>query len=191
MVEADVRIIAATNKDLSKMVKKETFREDLFYRINVVRLNLPSLRERMEDIPLLIEHFITKMNRLRGKNITHIDDEALSAILSHPFPGNIRELENIIEYAFVLCAGKKIQLKHLPGNVASQVVIFKEHHTMDDEVKSAESRVIIAALKRNNYNRSATAHDLGMHKSTLFRKIERLGLSLPKTDGRSKQNTPK
>ncbi|MCP4692830.1 MAG: AAA domain-containing protein, partial [Desulfobacterales bacterium] len=107
--KADIRIIAATNKNLSEMVEKGEFRQDLFYRIDVVRLKLPPLRERMEDVPLLVERFIEKMNRLRGKTVSGISREALETLMAHHFPGNIRELENIIEHAFVLCSTGDIE----------------------------------------------------------------------------------
>jgi len=190
-VKANVRIIAATNKSLSGMVKNGEFRQDLFYRINIVQLKLPPLRDRMEDIPFLIEHFIIKLNKVRGKSVNSVDQEVLKSIMSHNFPGNIRELENIIEHAFVLCSEGNIKLQHLPGFVYSQSLVAAEHENVDDSIKSAEIRVIMDALKRNNYNRKAAASDLGMHKSTLFRKINKLGLKLPKIDGRSehKQNS--
>jgi len=188
--KANVRIIAATNKNLSDMVAKGEFRQDLFYRINVVRLNLPPLRDRMEDIPLLIERFIKKLNRIRGKFVNSIDQEALEVIMSHNFPGNIRELENIIEHAFVLCSEGDIKLSHMPGNLSQQSVAPVGYETLNDPVKSAEIKLIMDALKRNNYNRKSAADDLGMNKATLFRKINKFGLKLPKIDGRSarKQN---
>ena len=108
----DVRIIAATNRNLAELLEQGGFRQDLFYRINIVRLQLPSLRERKEDIPLLIERFVDKMNRLRGKAVTGIDDEALGCLMRHDYPGNIRELENIIEHAFILCSQGKIGVSH-------------------------------------------------------------------------------
>ena len=113
-VKTDVRIIAATNKDLGKLVRKGIFREDLFYRIHVIRLALPNLRDRREDIPLLIEHFIAKFNRLQGKDVVGVSDEVLARLMEHDYPGNVRELENIIEHAFVLCRGALIELAHLP-----------------------------------------------------------------------------
>ncbi|MBW1898115.1 MAG: sigma 54-interacting transcriptional regulator [Deltaproteobacteria bacterium] len=188
--KANVRIIAATNRNLSDMVAKGEFRQDLFYRINVVRLNLPPLRDRMEDIPLLIERFIKKLNRIRGKFVNSIDQEALEVIMSHNFPGNIRELENIIEHAFVLCSEGDIKLSHMPGNLSQQSVAPVGYETLNDPVKSAEIKLIMDALKRNNYNRKSAADDLGMNKATLFRKINKFGLKLPKIDGRSarKQN---
>jgi PAS domain S-box-containing protein len=183
--KADIRIITATNQNLSVLVDNGAFRRDLYYRINVVRLRLPPLRERMEDIPLLVEHFIVKLNRIRGKNICGIDQEALAALMLSDFPGNIRELENIIEYAFVMCPSGEIRLEHLPGHLAMQNSSAAACDVCDNPMKSAEIKVITDALMRNQYNRKATAADLGMHKSTLFRKIQKLGIHLPKIDGRS------
>ncbi len=184
-VRADVRVIAATNKDLSGMVESGDFRQDLFYRINVVRLMLPPLRERKEDIPLLVERFISRMNRTRGRAVAGMDQEALGLLMAHNFPGNIRELENIIEHAFVLCPNGLIKPHHLPGSLIPQTFPSAGHSTLDDALKSAEASAILDALKRNNYNRQAAARDLGMHKSTFFRKIKKLGITLPEIDGRS------
>ena len=178
--------IAATNKDLSDMVNRGKFRQDLFYRINVVRLPLPALRKRKEDIPLLIEHFIEKMNMMRGKAISGVDTEALQILMCHDYPGNIRELENIIEHAFVLCNSGPIQARHLPSGYATQVLRANQQDTLTHTLNSTESIAIMNALKRNGFNRLAAARELGMHKSTLFRKIKRLGIMLPETDGRSK-----
>lgn len=188
--KVDIRIIASTNKCLSDMVSKGEFRQDLFYRINVVRLKLPALRERMEDIPILIDHFITKMNRLRGKKITGVDAETLEAFMLHDFPGNIRELENLIERAFVLCNEGVINLKHLPGSFSRKYNSPVTNKSINNAVRAAEIATIIDAIKRNNYNRKAAADDLGMHKSTLFRKIKKLNITLPELDGRYKNITP-
>jgi transcriptional regulator with PAS, ATPase and Fis domain len=185
-VHSDVRVIAATNKNLSDLVNRGKFRQDLFYRINVVRMPLPALRERKEDIPLLIEHFIEKMNMLRGKAISGVDTEALQILMCHDYPGNIRELENIIEHAFVLCNAGPIQARHLPGGFATQALQASGQDTLTHTLNSTESIAIINALKRNGYNRLAAARELGMHKSTLFRKIKRLGIVLPEKDGRSR-----
>ncbi len=186
-VKADVRVIAAANRDLSKMVKNGTFRQDLFYRINIVRLELPPLCNRKEDIPLLVEHFIKRFNLLRRKNITGISQEVLALLMSHNYPGNIRELENIIEHAFVICTGGQIETYCLPDTLMGQVPRPATHGTIDATLKSVEAQAILDALKRNNYNRLATARELGMHKSTLFRKIKTLGIDTPKIDGRTKQ----
>ncbi len=184
--KANVRIIAATNKSLPKMVETEKFRQDLFYRINVIHLKLPPLRQRMEDIPLLINHFINKLNKIRKKAVKGIDHQVVESLMSYNFPGNIRELANIIEHAFVLCTNGNIMLQHIPENFAGQSRDTVTYNRLNDPVKSAEIKMITNALKRNNFNRMDTANDLGIHKSTLFRKINKLGISLPKIDGRSK-----
>jgi len=185
-IKSDVRVIAATNRHLSDLVAKGQFRQDLYYRINVVRLSLPPLRERREDIPLLVDHFIEKMNLLRGKAITGIDDQVLKILMCHDYPGNIRELENIIEHAFVLCNAGAIGVSHLPAAIAGQHLPPMEQDSLAHTLNSTEAMAIVNALKRNRYNRLAAARDLGMHKSTLFRKIKKLGISLPNVDGRSK-----
>ncbi|MFW6106926.1 MAG: sigma 54-interacting transcriptional regulator, partial [bacterium] len=113
-VPVDVRVIAATNKNLTKLIRTGAFREDLYYRIHVVHLMLPGLDKRREDIPLLVDHLIAKFNRLRGKQIAGVSDEVLARLMEHDYPGNVRELENIIEQAFVLCRGGMIELSHLP-----------------------------------------------------------------------------
>lgn len=174
--KSDVRIIAATNKNLSELVKSTKFRQDLYYRINVIRLTLPPLRQRMEDVPLLVERFINKLNALQGKYIQGIDNKVLKSLMSHGFPGNIRELENIMEHAFVLCSEGYISLQHLPGSLALQAKFDLGHS--DDPVKEAHIKLITDALARNNYNRNAAAKDLGIHKSTLFRRIKKLGIKL-------------
>ncbi len=191
--KADVRIIAATNRDLSKMVNDEKFRQDLFYRINIMRIEIPPLRKRMEDIPILIDHFIDKLNRIRGKSISGIDPNALEILMSHKFPGNIRELENIIEHAFVLCSEGNILPRHFPKTLNRQALSLPEASCSSsmDQLKAAEIKIITDALKKNYYNRTAAAKALGMHKSTLFRKIDKLGIRLPKIDGRCRTQEEK
>jgi PAS domain S-box-containing protein len=182
---ADVRIIGATNKDLSDEMRKGNFREDLYYRVNVVRIDLPPLRKRLEDVPILVKHFIGRFNRQQEKSIEGISSEALSMLMAHHWPGNVRELENIIERTFIMCSGEKIGIEHLPEELVAQ---RRGHHPVTGiqaarEIMDAQS--IRAALERNGNNRLAAARDLGIHKSTLFRKIKRLGIILPDTDGRS------
>ncbi len=176
-VTVDVRIIAATNKNLNKLVHKGTFREDLYYRIDVVRLNLPFLRDRREDIPLLVEHFLAKFNRLQNKDVAGISPEAMALLMKHNYPGNIRELENIIEHAFVLCQASLIQVHHLPpslyGGGRPRVSAGKEGLTL----KGLEALHIADALRRHGGNRSAAAKELGINPSTLFRKIRSLDLA--------------
>jgi len=183
-VKADVRVIAATNRDLDAMVEEGTFRRDLYYRINVVRLRIPPLRERREDIPLLIDHFIGRFNRLRGRDVTGVTAEVMSTLMRHDYPGNVRELENIIEHAFVLCRTGMIGMRHLPDR-------FRLDEGEAPPVDTAslpelEGRFILEALKRNGWNREQTARELGMHKTTLWRKVKRLGIELPSKDGRNR-----
>ncbi|MBF0449217.1 MAG: sigma 54-interacting transcriptional regulator [Candidatus Magnetomorum sp.] len=185
-IHANVRIIAATNRDLSDLVKLKKFRQDLFYRINVVKIELPSLRKRKEDIPLLIDHFIKRFNRFQSKSITGICQEAMSLLLAHDYPGNIRELENIIEHAFVLCHKGDILLNHLPDDFVTDIKRpLSESSTITESIRAVEIQGLLDILKRNNYNRLATARELGIHKTTLFRKLKKLGIKLPETDGRS------
>lgn len=180
---ADVRVIAATNKDLGKLVRKGVFREDLFYRIHVIRLALPNLRDRREDIPLLIEHFIAKFNRLQGKDVVGVSDEVLARLMEHDYPGNVRELENIIEHAFVLCRGVLLEVAHLPPHFhGAAAAAFPNTATMT--LDAMERFLIADALRRNGGNRTAAAHQLGINPSTLFRKLKTLGIELPKNDGR-------
>lgn len=188
-IKANVRIIAATHKDLSQLVSVGDFRRDLYYRIHVVRLKLPPLRERKEDIALLAEQFVARMNRLRGRAVTGLSPEAMAVLMAHHYPGNIRELENIIEHAFILCPSGMLYPKHLPGSLISPASEAADaNFTADlplDDMKAAEIRVIMDALARNRFNRQAAARELGMHKSTFFRKVKRLGITLPTMDGRS------
>ena len=174
--KADVRIITATNKDLAKFVEENKFRDDLYYRINVVRLYLPPLKERSEDIPLLVDHFISKFNRVYNKNICCLSDDAMAALMSYEFGGNIRELENIIEHSFVLCHGDVIEAKHLPSTIQKDVK-GKESDIGDFRtLKQIEALLIERALRRNEGNRTATAKELGINASTLFRKLKSLNI---------------
>jgi len=191
-VKANVRIVVATNKNLEKLVKDGVFRDDLYYRVNVVKLLLPPLRKRKEDISLLSEHFIRKFNRLNDRNIQRISSEALSILMSHDFPGNIRELENIIEYASLVCKKTVSGIEHLPEYLRQQSdntktglpgALPQKEFSFDD----IEKKFIIEALRENSWNRSVTAKRIGIHTTTLWRKIKRLKLEIPDTDGRSKK----
>jgi PAS domain S-box-containing protein len=184
-IKADVRIIAATNRDLGELVKKGQFRTDLYYRINVFRLELPPLRERMEDIPLLVNHFVAKFIALKGKEISGVTPDALAILIKHDYPGNVRELENIIEHAFVLCPGGMIQADHLPDELQSRTST-PQRETLD-LLGEYEKELILNALRRNQWNRLKAAQELGIHKTTLFRKIRKLSIDLPNMDGRSKK----
>ncbi|MBN1833831.1 MAG: sigma 54-interacting transcriptional regulator [Deltaproteobacteria bacterium] len=183
-VRSNVRVLAATNRNLENLVKNGNFRQDLFYRINVIRLDLPPLRERKEDIPMLVKHFIGRFNRLRGRSVNGISQGALSLLMFHDYQGNIRELENIIEHAFVLCWEGQIEIHCLPEHLKITSRQPIAHGTMGEAVKSTEARMILDALERNKNNRLAAARELGIHKSTLFRKINMLGLDLPDRKGK-------
>jgi len=181
----DARIIAATNKDLAEQTRNGAFREDLYYRVNVVRLELPPLRRRKEDIPLLAEQFIKRFNRLQGKSLQGIAAEALSLLMAHDWPGNVRELENVIERSFIMCSEGFIGIGHLPEELTSR----GGSDGRDADARSAHELLDIqsirTALERNGYNRSAAAKELGIHKTTLFRKMKKLGIRFPEQDGRS------
>jgi PAS domain S-box-containing protein len=186
-VDADVRVIAAANRDLANLVKKGVFRQDLYYRINVVKIELPPLRKRKEDIALLVDHFIAKFNRSQGKSVSGVHPDVMTLLLAHDYPGNVRELENIIEHAFVLIQDGRIELRHLPEEFVGPRPALKDLRSLESTMKALESQAIREALERNRYNRLAAARDLGMHKSTLFRKLKALGISLPPGGGRPRR----
>ncbi|MEW6743870.1 MAG: sigma 54-interacting transcriptional regulator [Planctomycetota bacterium] len=174
---ADVRVIAATNKTLSQEVAAGRFREDLYYRINVIRLEIPPLRERRIDIPLLAEHFTERLNRLQDRRITGFSEEAMAALVRYDWPGNVRQLENAIEHAFILCRGPVVFPEHLPAEIAgppstAEIIDAPIGKTLAEY----ERQVIFAALRRNDWRRAATARELGIDKATLWRKIKRFGI---------------
>jgi PAS domain S-box-containing protein len=187
-VKTNVRVIAATNKSLAELVKDGQFRQDLYYRINVVRLELPPLRKRKEDIPLLVERFIRRFNQTQGRAVVGVSPEAIALLMAHDYPGNVRELENIIEHAFVICPDETIGARCLPESLAGKhaPVVALVGPRFDSTVKAAQAQAIVDAVERCGGNRNEAAKALGMHKSTLFRKIRALGISLP---GHNKRNT--
>jgi PAS domain S-box-containing protein len=184
--EANVRVVAATNRDLAAQVESGAFRQDLYYRITVMKLELPPLRRRREDIPLLVEHFVSVFNAVQNKRVTGVSPDVLAVLTAHDFPGNVRELQNAIEHAFVLCGEGQIELEHLPRELVPISFRPARGGKMSDTVKALEAQAIREALERNGNNRLAAARELGMHKSTLFRKAKLLGIELPKEDGRSR-----
>lgn len=174
MERANVRVVAATNKRLRDMVESGEFRTDLFYRINVITVEIPPLRDRKEDIPLLAEHFVERFNRLKGRDIPGVSPDALELLMRHDYPGNIRELENAVEHAFVMCRSGPIRRRHLPASLLPQGArTTAEPVSFDD----AERRFLLSALESHGWNRAATARDLGVHKTTLWRKMKRLGIT--------------
>jgi len=175
-VRADVRVIAATNKKLRALVEQRAFREDLFYRIHVIQIELPSLCDRREDIPLLIDYFVARFNRLKGKDIAGVADEVLARLMEHPFPGNVRELENILEHAFVLCRAGLIEMRHLPPHLRGGPAIEALRMGSGMTLSAMERLLITDALRRHHGNRNKAAKELGINPSTLFRKLRDLKL---------------
>ena len=221
-LKVNTRIIVATNRDLDRMIEDGAFRQDLYYRINVIRLELPPLRERIEDIPVLVEHFIGKFREMFGKDITSVSPAAIEVLMNYDYPGNIRELENFIEHAFLLCRGDKIIPEHLPippyasrggqrGGLKHPPPVAgggikgggpnippppptivggdkgggAKSPPSPVSIKDSETNLILECLEKNNWNRTATARELGIHRITLIRKIHKLEIELPKIDGRS------
>jgi len=185
--EADVRVIAATHRNLAAQVEAGAFRRDLYYRINVMKLELPALRQRREDIPLLIQHFIDGFNAIQNKRVTGVSADVLGVLTAHDYPGNVRELQNIIEHAFMLVRDGQIELSHLPAEIVPVAAARPEGRKLVETMNAIEARAIREAIERNGGNRLAAARELGMHKSTLFRKIRLLGIDLPEQDGRSRR----
>jgi PAS domain S-box-containing protein len=186
-VKADVRIIAATHRDLQRLVEQGRFREDLFYRLKVIRIALPDLRDRKEDIPLLVEHFIDHFNRIQGKNIRCASEEVMGVLAAHDYPGNVRELENIIEHAFVLCDSGEIELQHLPPEFCADATPRSEKEGTARSLRAVEAHHIADALRRHDGNRTAAARELGIHTTTLLRKMRAFGIEPPARDGRSRR----
>ena len=177
-INVDVRIIAATNRNLEDEVKKGTFREDLYYRLNVIHIHVPALRERKDDIPLLISKFLEEFSAENGKTIKGISPQAKSAIYNYNWPGNIRELRNCIESAVVLCGSDEIQLEDLPPAVSKagteKAIIVTANLTLDE----AKKIIKLQTLAANKNNKSKTAELLGIGRKTLHRKLEEYGIGI-------------
>jgi transcriptional regulator with PAS, ATPase and Fis domain len=183
-VHVDVRIIAATNRDLAAMVKTGEFREDLYYRINVLVIKLPALSDRRCDIPLLCDYFIARFNARYNKSIQGVSMKAENALLSYDFPGNIRELENILEHAFVFCQDSMIELSHLPQRFHE----YRNLHTISgSDFASIEKAYLESVLVETGGSKIRAAKRLGIHKATLFRKIKKLRVN-PATGQSKEQN---
>jgi len=184
--QADVRLLVATHRDLGDLVQNGEFRQDLYYRINVINLDLPALRDRRGDIPLLVERFLETFSSRRGKQVTGVTPEVLAALESLEYRGNIRELENIIEHAYVLCSGPTIELVHLPPRIHGA---GRRDSSRPRNLQELEARFLREELAMHRWDRTATAAALGMHRTTLQRKIRELKISLPETDGRHRKRT--
>ena len=176
-ISVDVRIIASTNKNLQKEVEAGKYREDLFYRLNIVEITLPPLGERVDDIPLLVQHFITKYAREMNKDVKGVDNEVMKALMAHSWKGEIRELENVIERAVIFSEGKLITMKELPGLFEQRqdgVYSFDVRRSMKEAVDEFERQYIAHVLRANQYNKEAAARALKISLSSLYRKIEEL-----------------
>ncbi|MFC1535102.1 sigma 54-interacting transcriptional regulator [Thermodesulfobacteriota bacterium] len=179
----DVRILAATNQGLEKLVGESRFREDLFYRLNVIRLELPPLKERKGDLPLLIDHFMKKLRVVRETRANRISEEAMSILLNYYYPGNIRELENIIEHALIICQDEVIAPRHLPlffqkPNTPPELPESSEMD-LSSTLQDSERHRIYEMLKRHNWNRGKTARELNINRTTLWRKIKKYHITPP------------
>ena len=171
-MRTDARVIAATNADLASEIENGRFRKDLYYRIKVVNIKIPALSERPEDIPLLVNHFIQVFKQKTRRAVQRMSPEAMNMLRKYAFPGNVRELENAIEHAFVMCHSEEIKPHHLPHNITEDHV---ESNGISP-VSSSEKKIIQEALQRNGGNKTRTARELGVHRSTLWRKIKTYGI---------------
>jgi two-component system response regulator AtoC len=180
-LKVDVRIIAATNRDLAQMMLNGEFRQDLYYRLNVIPLEVPPLRERKDDIPLLISHFLEKFNKHFNKKIDVIEDDAMKCLQNYSWQGNIRELENLIERSVVLNKTGKLTVKDFPHYVVNSEddlsFEFDADGSLIDIVDSYEKQIILRALKENNFNKLRTAEKLGIHRSTFMSKLKKFDIS--------------
>ncbi|KMY66607.1 hypothetical protein AAU61_15900 [Desulfocarbo indianensis] len=177
--KVDVRIIVACNQSLQQQVEAGLFREDLFYRLNVIRVHVPPLKERRQDIPLLIRRFIQKKNIEQGTFICRFDPAALEQLLNYDYPGNVRELENILEHACLLCEGEMIQADHLPWSLLEEVGPSGQINPHAAPSQGGERQRILAALHQTGWKRGKTARVLGMDRTTLWRHMKRLGIQTP------------
>lgn len=178
----DVRVISATNQDLKKLVTEGKFREDLYYRLNVVNISVPPLRDRQEDIPLLCRHFLERYSKEMNKPLRTLTDEALEALMHYSYPGNVRQLANFMEYASIVCTGKNIGIGDLPEDLSGPAAGGKRQEKMVDEylsvhnLKEIERQAIIATLEKNKGRRNRTAEDLGLSIHGLMNKIKEYGI---------------
>jgi two-component system NtrC family response regulator len=180
-IRSDVRVIAATNRDLEQAIQKGTFREDLYYRLNVVTISLPPLRARKEDIPLLVEHFLKKYNRENKKNVASLSKEARDLLMRYEYPGNVRELENIVERAVVLCRGDTLTTQDLPLNLReseAEAALERERGTrrLPDTLEEIERQLILKALERSGGVQTKAAEELGIGERVLRYKMKKYRL---------------
>jgi len=175
-VHVDVRVLAACNKPLDRQVQRGLFREDLHYRLDVIRLHIPPLRERRQDIPLLIRRFLQRKNVERGTYICRFSQDALDVLLNYDYPGNVREMENILEHACLLCRGDVIRCEHLPRDLRLLPGVCPAPPASAGDLDKAE---VLAALESHQWSRQQAALALGIDRTTLWRRMKRLGIAVP------------
>ena len=185
--KVNTRVILATNEDLALAVAEGRFREDLYYRVNVINIGLPSLRERISDIPMLAQHFLTKICEEESKQIEGFDTDSMRAMQDYGWPGNVRELQNIVERAVLLGSGPMLSVADLPAHISVSnpntltIAPSSARKTLKEALEGPERQIILQCLRENNWNRNATADQLGVNRTTLYKKMKKLGLEDPKT----------
>ncbi len=179
-IAVDVRIITATNKNLEELIARKTFREDLFFRINVVPIHLPPLRDRQDDIPLLVNTFIHRLQIKSQKQITGLDQKAMDLFMTYPWPGNVRELKSAIEFAFVITEKGLITPQHLPPQIAKNIKVEEINSNFSDHHKLAEKEALIEALRQSKGNQSQAARILGINRVTVWNRMKKYGIDLKK-----------
>ncbi len=175
-ISVDVRIISATNRNLARLVEKGLFRKDLYFRINVIPINLPPLRERAEDVPLLAESFFRKIRLKSGKSITGISNYAMELLMKYEWPGNVRELKGALEYAFVICHETMIQSHHLPPDIRGEKHFEESTRNLKASKEETKKKKLLEALSRANYNQSLAAEILGVSRVTVWNQMKRFGI---------------
>ena len=175
--KVDIRIISATNQDLEQLVRNKKFREDLFYRLNVICLELPPLKDRKGDISLLISHILKRLCATRDIQVDEISEDAMEVLLNYDYPGNIRELENILEHALIICQNTMIRRNHLPISLQRRTQenlhVESKMNNLGQEVETSEKNMILEVLKKHNWNKGKTAQALNINRTTLWRKMKK------------------
>ena len=175
----DTRVILATNEDLAECVTQGRFRQDLYYRVNVINIELPPLRDRLSDIPLLAEHFLKNVCKETGKRVSGFTPEAIETMQRYQWPGNVRELQNVVERAVLLGKGDQISPEDFPTTLAAGAPILSRStagRNLKESLENPERTIILDMLQANHWNRNATAEALGINRTTLYKKMKRLGL---------------
>ena len=182
--QPDVRVVAATNKNLARLVRKGRFREDLYYRVNVVGIHLPALRQRREDIPLLVEHFLSKYAAQMGKHCTGVDDKVMKLLVAHEWKGNVRELQNVIERAVIFAEGETIEMSDVALAGSESAGAADQSEDLQTAVRAFEKERIRRALSKYSWNKAAAARALGIGLSSLYRKIDELEIVDRRSNGK-------